>query len=424
MFVCVYFHHLCFLLSSWRNYKRDEVDRLLHDETCGTFFIQESETKPGDYSLSIQDGESVKHYLIRKLDQGGFFIVRRAVFATLKELVEYYMKDSDGLCCTLHMAKDTWEIPRESITLSRLLDTTEFNKVYDGVWNNLTPVTVKVFSPATPQDFLEVHIMKKLRHPKLIQLYAVCTKEDPIYIITELMPKGSLLNYLQSQEGRHLQLPQLIDIAAQIAAGMAYLEMHNYIHRDLAARNILVGENNIVKVANFGLARLITDDEYNAHEGAIFPIKWTAPEAALYNRFSIKSDVWSFGILLTELVTYGRIPYHGMSNAEVLQLVERGYRMPCPPNTPEPLYQIMLDCWKRNPADRPTFEALQFRLEDYFVIGGSQYHHVSLQADEFLSQGNEPSSRAKELLSQANEFSSQTNTLSSEIDDQFTEIGK
>merc|ERR1711918_269793 len=103
-----------------------------------------------------------------------------------------------------------------------------------------------------------------------------------------------------------------------VAAGMAYLESQNYIHRDLAARNVLVGDNNIVKIADFGLARLIKEDEYEARVGARFPIKWTAPEAANYSRFSIKSDVWSFGVLITELVTYGRIPYPGMTNAEVL----------------------------------------------------------------------------------------------------------
>ena len=102
---------------------------------------------------------------------------------------------------------------------------------------------------------------------------------------------------------------------------MAYLEAQNYIHRDLAARNILVGENNICKVADFGLARVIQDDEYCAREGAKFPIKWTAPEAALYNRFTIKSDVWSFGVLLSEIITHGRVPYPGMSNAEVLTQV-------------------------------------------------------------------------------------------------------
>ena len=162
-----------------------------------------------------------------------------------------------------------------------------------------------------PRDFLaEAQIMKKLRHPKLIQLYAVCTLEEPIYIITELMKHGSLLEFLQGK-GRTLKMPQLIDMSAQIASGMAYLEQQNYIHRDLAARNVLVGENNIVKIADFGLARLIKEDEYEARVGARFPIKWTAPEAANYSKFSIKSDVWSFGILLTELVTYGRIPYPG-----------------------------------------------------------------------------------------------------------------
>ena len=162
-----------------------------------------------------------------------------------------------------------------------------------------------------PRDFLaEAQIMKKLRHPKLIQLYAVCTLEEPIYIITELMKNGSLLEHLQGK-GRTLKMPQLIDMSAQIASGMAYLESQNYIHRDLAARNVLVGDNNIVKIADFGLARLIKEDEYEARVGARFPIKWTAPEAANYSKFSIKSDVWSFGILLTELVTYGRIPYPG-----------------------------------------------------------------------------------------------------------------
>jgi fyn-related kinase len=113
-------------------------------------------------------------------------------------------------------------------------------------------------------------------------------------------------------KGRSLKLPQLIDISAQVAAGMAYLEVQNYIHRDLAARNILVGEGNNVKIADFGLARIIKDCEYEARVGARFPIKWTAPEAANFNRFTIKSDVWSFGILMTELVTYGRVPYPGM----------------------------------------------------------------------------------------------------------------
>ena len=108
-----------------------------------------------------------------------------------------------------------------------------------------------------------------------------------------------------------------------------------------------------------------------------FPIKWTAPEAALYSRFTIKSDVWSFGILLYEIVTYGRFPYPGMSNYEVLERVPQGYRMPCPSGCPEALYQIMIECWRDDPVSRPTFETLNWRLEEFFAEGGSDYRVVN-----------------------------------------------
>ena len=179
------------------------------------------------------------------------------------------------------------------------------------------------------------------------------------------MCNGSLLDYLRKSEGQQLQIPVLIDMAAQVASGMAYIELQSYIHRDLAARNILVGENYLCKVADFGLAGLIEDSMYTAREGAKFPINWTAPEAALYALFTIKSDIWSFGILLTEIITKGRKPYPGMTNA--FAQVERGYRMPIPPGCPQPLYQIMLQCWSKDPNSRPTFEYLRDTLEDYLV---------------------------------------------------------
>ena len=368
--------------------KRQDAEKKLLQagNQTGTYLIRESESQPGQYSLSVRDGESVKHYRIRKVDTGGCYIAPRAMCSSLDDLVHHYQRDSDGLCCRLtipcpksdqpvtaglsYNTKDEWEIEKTSIKLMKRLGAGQFGEVWEGLWNGTTPVAVKTLKSGTmsPQDFLaEAQIMKKLRHEKLIQLYAVCTHEEPIYIVTELMKNGSLLDYLQKGEGRHLKLPELIDIGAQVASGMAYLETQHYIHRDLAARNVLVGEGNIVKIADFGLARLINDDEYCAREGAKFPIKWTAPEAALYSRFTIKSDVWSFGVLLVELVTHGRIPYPGMTNGEVLAKVEQGYRMPIPPGCPEPLYQIMLDCWKAEAEERPTFEYLRFTLEDFFV---------------------------------------------------------
>jgi len=378
----------------WGKIKRTEAEkRLMYPgNPSGTYLIRESETgPPGNFSLSVREGESVKHFRIRKLDSGGFFITARSPFSSLNELVSHYQIDADGLCCRLTIScpgdkpdtgglskqtRDAWEIPRHSIRLERKLGAGQFGEVWAGTWNGTTPVAVKTLKPGTmsPKAFLEeAQIMKRLRDKHLLQLYAVCTQEEPIYIVAELMKSGSLLDFLVKGEGRFMKLPALIDMGAQVASGMSYLEKQNYIHRDLAARNILVGEGNICKVADFGLARLIEDDEYNAHEGARFPIKWTAPEAALYNRFTIKSDVWSFGILLVELITYGRVPYPGMTNAEVLTQVERGYRMPRPQSCPETLYQIMLDCWKKNEWDRPTFEFLQTVLEDFFVATEPNY---------------------------------------------------
>ncbi|XP_070978113.1 tyrosine-protein kinase SRK2-like [Oncorhynchus clarkii lewisi] len=270
---------------------------------------------------------------------------------------------------------DPWEIKRSSIKLERRLGEGSFGVVYQGLYNN-TPVAVKTLIHGTmdPRDFLkEAQIMKTMEHPNLIQLLAVCT-EEPIYIITELMKNGSLLDYLKVRVGR-LHLNDQIEMAAQVASGMAYLEMKKYIHRDLAARNVLVGENNVYKVADFGLARVLqappmlwnqTNLYYIPVGKAIFPLRWTAPEAIANEKFTIKCDVWSFGILLYEIMTFGEMPYPNMNNSEVKQKVPKGYRMPCPvkPYCSKDMYKIMLDCWKENKNDRPTFEALKMSLRN------------------------------------------------------------
>ena len=268
--------------------KRIEAEKQLMQSynSYGSYLVRDSETTAGDYSLSLRDTDRVRHYRIRRLDTGGFFVTRRVTFDSIQELVDYYKIQADGLCSSLRTpcllaekpqtaglsksVNDEWEIDRRSLRMVRRLGAGQFGEVWEGLWNNKTPVAVKTLKMGTMPvtEFLqEASVMIRLRHPKLIQLYAVCTKEEPIYIVTELMKHGSLLDYLRG-DGRSMGLSELIDVSSQVASGMAYLEVQCYIHRDLAARNILVGDNHICKVADFGLARVITEDAYEANTGA------------------------------------------------------------------------------------------------------------------------------------------------------------
>ena len=327
----------------------------------GSYLVRNSESIPGEYTLSVRDTNQVRHYRIGKLHNGTFFVNKQATFYTIKNLVTYYQGRVGGLCVNLikpcirlekpHITtlsnqalNNEWEVDRREIRLSKKLGKGQFSEIWEGWLNGTTPIAVKIHEQKTMtvDNFLQTaDLMKKLHHSNVIQLYAVCTKEVPMYIITELMKHNSLLEYLRSSEGRSLTIFPLIYIASQVAGGMAYLEKYRYIHRNLRARNVLVGENLRCKVASFEMAQPIDE----APRQAEFAPKWTAPEAALNNKFSIKSDVWSFGIVLYEIITYGRNPYIGMTNAEVLLQVEKGYRMPQPKDCPDRLYNIMLNCW-------------------------------------------------------------------------------
>uniref|UniRef100_A0AAY4B0Q1 Tyrosine-protein kinase n=1 Tax=Denticeps clupeoides TaxID=299321 RepID=A0AAY4B0Q1_9TELE len=382
------------VLQGWffKDLGRRDTERLLlaPGNKVGSFLIRESETTKGAFSLSIRDsspesGDVVKHYKIRTLDRGGYYISPSSNFSSLQELVNYYSKSAGGLCQRLGSpcksvtpqcpwAQDEWEIPRETLKMVKKLGAGQFGEVWMGYYKNHQKVAIKTLKAGTmePEAFLqEANLMKKLQHERLVRLHAVVT-EEPIFIITEYMANGSLLDFLKTEDGKRLKLPKLIDMSAQIAEGMAYIERKNYIHRDLRAANILVSETLLCKIADFGLARII-ESEYTAHEGAKFPIKWTAPESINYGTFSIKSDVWSFGVLLTEIVTYGRTPYPGMTNPEVIRNLDKNYRMPCPDSCPDEVYQLMLTCWKEKPEDRPTFDHLQDLLNDFFVATEGQY---------------------------------------------------
>ncbi|KAF7460878.1 Hypothetical predicted protein [Marmota monax] len=219
----------------------------------------------------MRDAQVVRHYRIWR--RSGRLHLNEAVsFPSLPELLDYHKAQSlsHGLRLTVPCCKHeseplphwaNWERPREEFTLCRKLGAGYFGEVFEGLWKDQVRVAIKVIS----RDNLlhqntfqrEIQAMKQLRHRHILALYAVASLGDPVYIITELMPKGSLLQLLRDSDKQALPISELVDLASQVAEGMCYLESQNYVHRDLAARNILVGENNICKVGDFGLARLI-----------------------------------------------------------------------------------------------------------------------------------------------------------------------
>uniref|UniRef100_A0A4X1SSW6 Tyrosine-protein kinase n=1 Tax=Sus scrofa TaxID=9823 RepID=A0A4X1SSW6_PIG len=339
----------------------------------GAFLIRPSESSHGDFSLSVRAQTGVCHYRVSTAADGSLYLQKDRLFPSLEELLAYYKanwkRTQNPLLQPCVPQKppewDEWERPHSEFTLRRKLGRGYFGEVWEGLWLGFVPVAVKVIKAADMKlaDLAqEIQTLKSLRHERLIRLHAVCSAGDPVYIVTELMRKGSLRAFLGSPEGRALSPPLLLTFGCQVAEGMSYLEEQRIVHRDLAARNVLVGDDLACKVADFGLARLLKDDFYSPSSGSKIPVKWTAPEAANYCVYSPKSDVWSFGVLLYEVFTYGQCPYEGMSNHETLQQISRGYRLPRPAACPAEVYALMLECWSGCPERRPAFAALQGRL--------------------------------------------------------------
>ncbi|OQR66628.1 hypothetical protein BIW11_14028 [Tropilaelaps mercedesae] len=386
---------------------RNAAEYLLSSGINGSFLVRESESSPGQRSISLRCEGRVYHYRINVSDEevtgssctggsgrGKVYVTSECRFNTLAELVHHHSLVADGLITqllypapkrnkpavfALSPEPDEWEIDRTDIVMKHKLGGGQYGDVYEATWkrHNIT-VAVKTLKEDTMalNDFMEeATLMKEMRHSNLVQLIGVCTREPPFFIITEFMPHGNLLEYLRGSSPESIDAVVLMHMATQVAAAMAYLESCNFIHRDLAARNCLVGENHLIKVADFGLARLMRDDDtYTAHAGAKFPIKWTAPEGLAFNKFSTKSDVWAFGILLWEIATYGMSPYPGVDLSEVYRMLESGYRMGCPAGCPSSVYELMRKCWSWNAADRPSFREILEMLDHMF-------QHSSIQEE-------------------------------------------
>ncbi|XP_029132948.1 ephrin type-A receptor 8 isoform X8 [Labrus bergylta] len=263
------------------------------------------------------------------------------------------------------------EIEASRIKIEKIIGSGEFGEVCYGRMRlpgkRDIPVALKTlkagYTEKQKRDFLaEASIMAQFDHPNVIRLEGVVTQSKPVMIITEYMENGSLDSFLRRHDGQ-FTIIQLVGLLRGIAAGMTYLSDLGYIHRDLAARNILVNSNLVCKVSDFGLSRVLEDDPDAAYttsvsfhiEGGKIPIRWTAPEAITYRKFSSSSDVWSYGVVMWEVMSYGERPYWNLTNRDVIKSVEEGYRLPAPMGCPGALHTLMLDCWQKDRNERPRF---------------------------------------------------------------------
>ncbi|KAH3766375.1 Src tyrosine kinase 2 [Pelomyxa schiedti] len=259
----------------------------------------------------------------------------------------------------------------QGVELCGQLGEGSFGVVWRGLWKGIQ-VAVKRAKDCTPREgdeadcfMQEAAVLKRMRHPNVVSFYGIWSNEEVPHLVCEFMSAGSLDKYL---EKNNVKIPtsQLLKFAQQTALGMIYLESCNVIHRDLAARNVLLKPSSdglVACVGDFGLSRILSDasEQYNSSSN-VMPIRWAAPESLMSRIFSSKSDVWSFGVVMWEIFSLGAVPYSELANTGVLSHIKKGNRLPIPINCPESLFKVMLNCWKENPEERPTFEEINNQL--------------------------------------------------------------
>ncbi|KAM9816665.1 receptor tyrosine-protein kinase erbB-2 [Neosynchiropus ocellatus] len=286
----------------------------------------------------------------------------------------------------------------------RVLGAGAFGTVYKGVWAPdgemvKIPVAIKVLrentSPKANKEILdEAFVMAGVASPYVCRLLGICLTST-VQLVTQLMPYGCLLDYVRENKDR-IGSQFLLNWCVQIAKGMSYLEEVRLVHRDLAARNVLVKNPNHVKITDFGLARLLDIDETEYHaDGGKVPIKWMALESILHRKFTHQSDVWSYGVTVWELMTFGAKPYDMIPAREIPEVLEGGERLPQPIICTIEVYMIMVKCWMIDPDSRPRFKNL---VNEFTLMARDPPRYVVIQNDEQMSMANPVDSQFFRML--------------------------
>ncbi|XP_012261090.2 fibroblast growth factor receptor homolog 1-like isoform X2 [Athalia rosae] len=378
------------VVSIFRRLKREKMKKLLAIETARAAVVTQWTKKVIVEKQHLANGQNVQEPLLMPVVK----IEKQKSTATAED-------SSGGSISEYELPLDSaWELPREHLALGNTLGEGAFGKVVRAQSNALKPgipsvVAVKMLkeghTDAEMMDLVsEMEMMKMIgKHVNIINLLGACTQGGPLYVVVEFAPHGNLRDFLrehrpssgyeptigqETKERKTLTQKDLVSFAYQVARGMEYLASRRCIHRDLAARNVLVSDEYVLKIADFGLARDIhCHDYYRKTTDGRLPVKWMAPEALFHRVYTTQSDVWSYGILLWEIMTLGGTPYPSVPSVEKLfQLLRSGHRMEKPPCCSIEIYMLMRDCWSYQPNERPMFGELVEDLDRILTITANE----------------------------------------------------
>uniref|UniRef100_A0A674P0C3 non-specific protein-tyrosine kinase n=1 Tax=Takifugu rubripes TaxID=31033 RepID=A0A674P0C3_TAKRU len=381
----------------------------------GKFLVRQRDQS--SYALCIIHEGQVMHYRIDQDQIGKLSIPDGKKFDTLWQLVEHYSYKPDGLLhiltepCPRHAGEngnhtshrtgysadnkdampmdtevyespyaDPDELRSSTVDRSQLfledgeLGSGNFGTVMKGIYKmrkTEKSVAVKILknddnNASVREEMLrEANVMQQLDNPYIVRMIGICEAES-LMLVMELADLGPLHKFLQKH--KQISMKNITELVHQVSMGMRYLEEHKFVHRDLAARNVLLVTQHYAKISDFGLSKAVAEEKnyYKAKGHGKWPVKWYAPECINYFKFSSKSDVWSFGVLMWEAFSYGQKPYKGMKGNEVMQMIESGQRMDAPVNCPSEMYDLMRACWTYKVEGRPEFTVVEPRLREYY----------------------------------------------------------
>uniref|UniRef100_A0A8C9W724 Tyrosine-protein kinase n=1 Tax=Scleropages formosus TaxID=113540 RepID=A0A8C9W724_SCLFO len=344
-----------------KDVNRSKAEQLLRRVDKGGGFMVRDSSSLGSYTVSLYTksaGEgtpSIRHYHIKETQTipVQYYLAEKHHFNSIPELIEYHQHNAAGLVARLRypvgkegssapttagFSYEKWEINPSELTFMKELGSGQYGVVRLGKWRAQHKVAIKAIRQGAmrEEDFIEeARVMMNLSHPKLVQLYGVCTQQKPIYIVTEFMELGCLLNYIRQRRGSFTSAT-LLSICQDVSEGMDDVYICSYV----------------------------LDDQYTSSSGTKFPVKWSPPEVFNFCKYSSKSDVWSFGVLMWEVFTEGKMPFEQNQNHEVVMMIMQGHRLYRPKKATHNIYNIMQLCWHEKPKERPSFAQITTMIKD------------------------------------------------------------